>query len=199
MNMFSPSARGFFRTDLHDTIPADAVEITDAEHAALLDAQANGRPIIVVDGKPASAPAPTEAALTAAAKTRAHQTVQRAIEDWMRLFTAGVPAAEVASWPTKAEAAAAHLDGEPAAAILTCEADLTGETTAELATKIALLSAVYTSAIARAAAVRRNARDLIEAAATTAAVDAALASALADIAAAAAGLPLPSQSEETPE
>lgn len=43
---YSPTANGFFIPAIHgDAIPADAVEITEAEHAALLDAQAQGATI----------------------------------------------------------------------------------------------------------------------------------------------------------
>ena len=53
---YSKSTGGFYARDIHgDNIPADAVEITEAEHAALLEGQSqgkligadeNGRPIL---------------------------------------------------------------------------------------------------------------------------------------------------------
>ena len=77
---FSPTTRGFFSPDIHgapfvgDTternpatlIPADAVEITPAEHQTLLQAQAAGQEIQAdQDGRPIAVdrPAPTAAAL----------------------------------------------------------------------------------------------------------------------------------------
>lgn len=51
---YSPTAGGFYTREIHgDNIPADAVEITEAEHAALLEGQSMGK-IIVADesGRP---------------------------------------------------------------------------------------------------------------------------------------------------
>jgi hypothetical protein len=46
MPLFSPSTRGFYLPELHgDAIPEDAVEISAAAHAALLEAQASGQVI----------------------------------------------------------------------------------------------------------------------------------------------------------
>jgi len=43
---YSKQTGGFYKSEIHgDNIPADAVEITDAEHASLLDGQSKGRPI----------------------------------------------------------------------------------------------------------------------------------------------------------
>jgi len=77
--LFSAAALGFFLPEIHGAeIPADAVEITDAEHADLMAGQAagqiiaagpDGRPILI-DPPPAApaAPklAPTPAQLRAA-------------------------------------------------------------------------------------------------------------------------------------
>ncbi|MBG6118760.1 hypothetical protein IWY39_002564 [Sphingobium sp. JAI105] len=50
---FSPSTSGFYSTDLHDSMPADAVQITAARRRSLLEGQAQGREIIVgADGHP---------------------------------------------------------------------------------------------------------------------------------------------------
>jgi hypothetical protein len=64
---YSPSTRGFYLTTIHgDNIPADATEITDAEHQALLAGQsqgkritadANGRPVL--QDPPPAPPAPS--------------------------------------------------------------------------------------------------------------------------------------------
>ena len=46
---YSKQTGGFYDRDIHgDNIPADAVEITDAEHAALLEGQSSGK-IITAD------------------------------------------------------------------------------------------------------------------------------------------------------
>ena len=62
---YAKSTGGFYDTAIHgDNIPADAVEITADEHAALLAGQSAGKRIAAgVDGRPALAdpPAPTAA------------------------------------------------------------------------------------------------------------------------------------------
>jgi hypothetical protein len=52
--LFSPSMRGFYSADLHGAaIPSDVVEITAADHAALLAGQAAGSEIVPgPDGAP---------------------------------------------------------------------------------------------------------------------------------------------------
>lgn len=64
---FSQSTGGFYLRAIHgDAIPPDAVEITDAEHAALLDGQCDGLQIVADEsGRPvlASRPSPTVADL----------------------------------------------------------------------------------------------------------------------------------------
>ena len=57
---YSPSERGFYRSDVHATIPGDAVPVTEAEHAALMQAQTTGKHIVSgPDGRPiAQAPTP---------------------------------------------------------------------------------------------------------------------------------------------
>ena len=51
---YSASTNGFYTTEIHgDNIPGDAVEITETEHAALLEGQSQGK-VIVADenGRP---------------------------------------------------------------------------------------------------------------------------------------------------
>ena len=159
---YSPTTRGFYDPAIHADLPPDAAAVDTATWRALLDAQAAGGSIEPdEDGQPVAV-MPPQAEMLRRHRAMAQGAVNDALEGWMRIYTAGVPEAEVASWPTKAEAAAAHLGGAPASAILVEEAALTGETTAELAGKIAMLSTVYTAAVARAAALRRNGRNLIE-------------------------------------
>lgn len=60
---YAKSTGGFYARSIHgDAIPADAVEITTEEHAALLDGQSNGKRIVAdAEGWPllADPPAPT--------------------------------------------------------------------------------------------------------------------------------------------
>lgn len=57
---YSPSTGGFYTEDIHGgNIPSDAVEITDAEHAALLAAQSEGFKIEAdAQGRPVAVPPP---------------------------------------------------------------------------------------------------------------------------------------------
>lgn len=66
MIFYARSTGGFYDPEVHGSIPADAVEITADEHAALMLAQSAGKVIVPgVDGRPIAAePAPaTEAEL----------------------------------------------------------------------------------------------------------------------------------------
>lgn len=58
---YSKSTGGFYTREIHgDNIPADAVEITEAEHAVLIEGQSQGKRIVADDaGRPYLAdPAP---------------------------------------------------------------------------------------------------------------------------------------------
>ena len=75
---YSKSTGGFYDHEIHgNSIPIDAVEITEAAHAALLNGQSQGKRIVTgADGHPelADPPPPTQAqiadALTAAIQQR---------------------------------------------------------------------------------------------------------------------------------
>jgi len=86
---YSKSAGGFYSSDVHATIPKDAVEITEQEHAALLEDQAAGK-VIASDkvGNPVSisAPLPTQGYVNAQAKALLAQidlASVRAIREWL--------------------------------------------------------------------------------------------------------------------
>lgn len=51
---YSPASGGFYTSEIHgDNIPADAVEITDVEHAALIEGQSQGKRIVADEsGRP---------------------------------------------------------------------------------------------------------------------------------------------------
>jgi hypothetical protein len=74
---YAKSTGGFYDRSIHgDAIPADAVEITTEEHAALLDGQSNGKRIVAdIDGRPvlADPPAPTLDELKAAKNAEINQ------------------------------------------------------------------------------------------------------------------------------
>lgn len=78
---YSKSTGGFYTLEIHgDNIPTDAVEITEAEHAALLEGQSQGK-LIVADesGRPIlqDPPPPTAEQIMARLEAR----VQRWLDD----------------------------------------------------------------------------------------------------------------------
>lgn len=71
---YSPTAGGFYTREIHgDSIPGDAVEITEAEHAALIEGQSQGKRIVVDEsGRPVLVdPPPVPAAERRATAKRA--------------------------------------------------------------------------------------------------------------------------------
>ena len=71
---YSKSTGGFYSHEIHgDNIPGDAVEITEAEHAALIDGQSNGKRIVADEsGRPIlqDPPPPTAKQITARLEAR---------------------------------------------------------------------------------------------------------------------------------
>lgn len=100
------------------------------------------------------------------------------IERFTGQFTAGVPAAELASWPVKAQAARAHLAGDPQP-LIEAEAAITGEPADDLARKVLAKAAMYEAIIARVTGLRRATEAGIQAAGSPEAVRQALDGALA--------------------
>lgn len=97
---FSASTGGFYDTGFHtpEQIPADAVEITDEQHAALLDGQSAGKIISSVDGKPVlkDRPKPTLAELSAS--IRKERDARLAATDWMLMPDSGKDTTKVRAY-----------------------------------------------------------------------------------------------------
>lgn len=113
------------------------------------------------------------AAELAAARTAAADRLTGMLDARARAITGEVPVAEMASWPAKEAAARAHLAGTadtPALAMLAAETSLTGEATADLATRIVANADAYRLAAAHLAGLRRATLAAIAAAATPEAV-----------------------------
>ncbi|WCK24609.1 hypothetical protein [Agrobacterium pusense] len=53
---FSPSVKAFYDSSIPAEIPADAVEISQAEHTSLLDAINGGGSFLMTDGRPVAMP-----------------------------------------------------------------------------------------------------------------------------------------------
>lgn len=89
---YSKSTGGFYTREIHgDNIPADAVEITTEEHAALIEGQSQGR-LIQADakGKPvlADPPAPTDEELASAVRSKRNALLSAC--DWTQVADAQV-------------------------------------------------------------------------------------------------------------
>lgn len=81
---YSPETKGFYSSEIHgNSLPADVVEITAEEHAALLDGQSIGKIISAdADGRPMlmDPPAPTTEQLQA--QINADARAYLASTDW---------------------------------------------------------------------------------------------------------------------
>ena len=173
---YNAERNGFFDPDF-GPVPEGSQPISDAEYLALMGAQANGQRIGPGrNGMPMAAPVAPPS--IGAQQAVAHAALIDWIERFLLRFTAGTPAVEIASWPTKAIAADAHLAGKPQDIILG-EALLTGENPDALAAIIQGKSRLYIAIIARMTGLRRMATKMILAATTQQEVAAALDDALA--------------------
>lgn len=176
---YSAAEGGFYIPEIHGAdIPADAVEITEAEHRALLAGQSAGQRIVADgQGRPTlQNPLADPAAALAFARGNARSRVLDWITGFLAQFVEGVPQAEIASWPTKAEAARAFVAGTATAEqtdLIQGEALLTGETPAALAAMIIARATQYTAIIARLTGLRRATDIALAAAETPAAAEAA--------------------------
>lgn len=97
---FSPSTLGFYDDTLHEpgSIPSDAVAVTDAEYAALLEAQAAGKVFAVVDNRVvAQDPPPPDQDMLLAALRRTRDRLLRD-SDFTQIPDAPLSAEERAAW-----------------------------------------------------------------------------------------------------
>ena len=188
--LFSARTGGFYDPTIHgENVPEDAVEITALQHADLLGAQSKGARI---EGGPEGLPVATFPAPPSpdeslkAARALGRTMMQAWIDGFLAPFTAGRPRDEIASWPAKAAAAESHLAGKPHAMIL-AEAAVTGENPDDLALSIAIKAQAYMVIAAKVAGLRRATEGAINAATSqdeiSAALDAAKAAAVAEMAA----------------
>lgn len=103
---YSKTTCGFYSREIHgDKIPADAVEITDAEHAALINGQSQGKRIVAdAAGRPMlqDPPAPTTAEL--AVQVRADRDRRLTESDWIVTKSAESGVATPAAWATYRQA-----------------------------------------------------------------------------------------------
>ena len=97
---YSPSTGGFYDSTLHrpDSIPADAISITDEHHKTLLEAQAEGKVFAVVDGTVvARTPPPTSAEQLLASLRRKRDRLLRE-SDFTQIPDAPLSAEQRVAW-----------------------------------------------------------------------------------------------------
>lgn len=176
MIYFSAETGGFYSDAVHgaEMIPADAIEVPDDQHAALVAAAGSGAEIAVVDGVVISRP---RVVAVADARRFAQARLARAVRDALATFTAGVPTEEVASWASKEAEARGMMDGD-AGPMIAVEAELTGEDPLDLAALVIARADVYRQVVSRAAGLRRKFGARISGAVTVSEIDEALEDAL---------------------
>lgn len=120
-----------------------------------------------------SRPAPT----LEEARAYAHRCLRNWVERFLQRFTDGVPSAEIASWPAKAERARSYLAGSPSQMIET-EAHLRGVTPKQMAEQIVAKSDAYETIIAAVSGLRSTTQSAIAAAETPEEIDAVIKNAM---------------------
>lgn len=99
MKKFSPTARGFFDDNIHtgEQIPADALEISDAEYEALFAGQSLGKLIVPgLGGRPVVVDPPPLSSNAVEVRIRAVRDILLALCDWTQVRD--VPAETAAKW-----------------------------------------------------------------------------------------------------
>jgi len=155
---FSKTTGAFYASAIHgDNIPADAVEITPQEHAALLDGQSQGMRIVADgEGRPmlADPPAPTLGEVKAAALA----AIDRAAGVARARYITIAPGQE-ATYLLKAQQAAAFKGAGYAGAVpglVQAEVDATGATPQEAADAILAEGAAWEFKAAQIESARRR-------------------------------------------
>ncbi|MFV0422176.1 hypothetical protein [Oleidesulfovibrio sp.] len=138
--VYSPTTNGFYHPAIHgSSIPADAVEISPADHAALMAAQAqgkiirpdeNGYPVAVI---PPAPPAPSRAELYTAKQAE----IRDGAETILTRLATEYGALERQTWDQQAaEAEALQANPDAPAPLVRAIAAARGMTVADLGTRI---------------------------------------------------------------
>lgn len=182
---YSQATSGFYSPAIHGAaIPPDAVEITPAEHAALLEGQSAGKRIVADEsGRPvlADPPAPDLGDVKAAALA----TIDTAAGAARGRYITTVPGQE-ATYLIKAQQArdyqaAGYAGTVPA--LVQAEADATGETPQAACDRILAEEAAWIGKAAQIETARRRGKITAQAAADVAGTESARDAAIAELAA----------------
>lgn len=103
---YSKSTGGFYDPSVHGaSVPSDAVEITDAEHADLLTGQSEGKRIVADEnGRPILADQPAPSAEDLAAAARNDRDARLRVCDWVTLRALDTGKSVPAAWLTYRQA-----------------------------------------------------------------------------------------------
>lgn len=167
---YSRETGGFYNKEIHvaAAIPADAIEITRDEHAALLAAQSAGKRIDAdVNGYPVAVDPPP---LTLAElKSLKFSEIEHAAESAIAPITSAYPSTERDTWPIQeAEAVAWTANSSAATPMLNAIASARGETLTDVAAKVLTKAASFKTLAGATFGKRKAKRDLIDAATTAA-------------------------------
>lgn len=144
--LFSKSTGGFYDLVIHgDNIPADAVEITEVEHANLLYAQSQGKRIDAdVNGKPIAVD-PIQTLDDVKAQQIAK--INASCNEFMSTIVAQYPPLEMQTWPNQlSEANAYQANANASTPTLSAIAMASGQTVAALAASVISKASAYTAA-----------------------------------------------------
>jgi hypothetical protein len=176
---YSPSQNGFYDPAIHgDNIPADAVEITREQHAALIEGQSQGKVIAAdADGQPVlqDPPKPTLEQVVASAL----KTIETFARDVRHQIAGTSDDAEIAGWNNKLRIAKAVLDktateSEIQAMATEAQARGDGKTAEELAAIVVAKGEKFAVVVGLIDGMKRKAGKAVEAAKTPAEVEAVL-------------------------
>lgn len=164
---YSKDTGGFYDNKIHAAaIPADAIEISRDEHAALLTAQSAGKRIDAdVNGYPVAVDPPP---LTLAElKSLKFAEIEHAAETAIAPITSAYPSTERDTWPIQeAEAVAWTANSTAATPMLNAIATSRGQTISVVAANVLTKAATFKALAGSTFGNRKAKRDLIDAATT---------------------------------
>lgn len=175
MYLFSAQTSGFYLEGFHRDIPADAVQITQAEHAALLKAQSQGK-IIQPDenGNPVAVdPAPQPEPTLTEARTTKQRQIAGAHDTFLKAQSVEYSEMERQTWDSqRTEANALLADPQAAAPLVRAIANARSMDVLELAQRIQTNTQAWSVLAGHATGQRLAFQDALEACTTVKQVEA---------------------------
>ena len=162
---YSPSHNSFYLPEIHgDNIPTDAVEITEAEHAALLEGQAQGKRIVADENGYPVLQDPPALTLDEAKQVKLAE-INAVCDAEIGAIKATYPDTEVMSWDKQErEARALVLDATADTPLIDAIASARGIDRVELANRIIAHADQFATASGASLGKRQKLKDEINAA-----------------------------------